>query len=413
MVEERLDRQLRIAGWNQKSLTRAKIGVVGDDDLLTSLYIMSASTLGINNLVVVAPALDTFLLETAKKMNPRVNLTCIEGYYTHPIIDGLFNDCNLIVDLSYYGLANKLSLENGFKKNIPVIRGFSYLNADDQGFKVFTYMKGREWDQLNSVISPHNMPNHHFDDGVLNIMAAGLVLEETKNLLMGRQVSEAVISYKRKKLTSIESDQGILVVGAGALGIFVGLGLAYSQFQHLTFMDPDVVDVTNLNRQVLFHDAIGMSKAETLSRRLNRFPGVKADAVVDYFNIDTDISPYRVVFDCVDNFETRIALSERCKATDKVLISGGTNPEAGQAVVYDPAKNSETPAELLGLYEIVDSREIDIKRGERTACTYHPDPSVIMTNQIIAGAMVDAYRMLLDGQNPENIFYDSTSDARI
>ncbi|MBW2192541.1 MAG: ThiF family adenylyltransferase [Deltaproteobacteria bacterium] len=374
---------------------------------------MSASTLGINNLIVVAPMLDTFLIETAKKVNPRVNLTCIEGFYTHPIMNGLFNDCNLIVDLSSYGLANKLSLEKGFRENIPIIRGFSYENADEQGFKVFTYTKGREWDQLNSVISPHSMPKNHFDDGVLNIMTAGLVLEETKNLLMDRQVSEAIISYMRKRLTAIESDQGILVVGAGALGIFVGLGLAYSQFQHLTFMDPDVVDVTNLNRQVLFHDAIGKSKAETLSQRLNRFPGITANAVVDYFDNDTDISPYSVVFDCVDNFETRIALSEKCMAEEKVLISGGTNPEAGQAVLFDPEKNGETPAELLGLYEIVESREIDTKRSERTACTYHPDPSVIMANQIIAGAMVDAYRILLGGNDPDNIFYDSTSDTRI
>ena len=71
------------------------------------------------------------------------------------------------------------------------------------------------------------------------------------------------------------------------------------------------------------------------------------------------------------------------------------------------------PAELMGLYEIVDSRDIDLNRGERAACTYHPDPSVIMTNQIIAGAMVDAYRMFLNGQHPVNIFYDSTSDAKI
>jgi len=35
-----------------------------------------------------------------------------------------------------------------------------------------------------------------------------------------------------------------------------------------------------------------------------------------------------------------------------------------------------------------------------------------MTNQITAGFMVDAYRMVLDGQEPENIFYDSTSTVR-
>ena len=80
MSEKRLDRQLRIAGWNQKALSRAKIGVVGDDDLLASLYLMSAAALGINNLVVVSPVLDRMLIEIAEKVNPRVNTTHIEGY---------------------------------------------------------------------------------------------------------------------------------------------------------------------------------------------------------------------------------------------------------------------------------------------------------------------------------------------
>ena len=75
MRQSRLDRQLRIEGWNQQALENAKIGVVGDDDLLASLFIMSASALGINNLIVLAPALNAVLVETAKKINPRFALT--------------------------------------------------------------------------------------------------------------------------------------------------------------------------------------------------------------------------------------------------------------------------------------------------------------------------------------------------
>ncbi|NIR12800.1 MAG: hypothetical protein GWN86_02130, partial [Desulfobacterales bacterium] len=72
--DDRLDRQLRIQGWDQAALDRTKIGVVGDDGLLASLYIMSASALGINNITVIAPALDETLIETAKRVNPRLNL---------------------------------------------------------------------------------------------------------------------------------------------------------------------------------------------------------------------------------------------------------------------------------------------------------------------------------------------------
>ena len=409
MIEQRLDRQLRIEGWDQNRLRRAKIGVVGDDDLLASLYVMSASALGINGLIVIAPVLDKVLNTTAEKVNPRINMTHIEGFYTHPVMDEIFTGCDLVVDLSRYGLANKLLLEKGSRDNIPVIRGFCY----EKGFKVFTYMKGREWQQLESTISPKNFPCDHFDDGALNIIAAGIVLEETKNILMNHDVSAEVISYEREALNISNSQPKILVVGAGALGVFAGLGLAYSKFNRVTFMDPDVTDTTNLNRQVLLYDAIGESKAETLSRRLNRFFGIETDARVEYFEENTDISAFDAVFDCVDNFETRIIMSEKCRTHKKILISGGTSISSGQAVIYNPAKEDVTPAELLGMYDIVDKRGEGPDRRDKASCTYQPDPSVIMTNQIIGGAMVDAYRMLLSGHAPENIFYDATGDERI
>ena len=411
--DDRLDRQLRIKGWNQAALDGTKIGVVGDDDLLASLYIMSASALGINNISVIAPVLDETLIETAKRVNPRLNLTFMEGFYTHPVMDDAFNGCSLIVDLSHYGLANKLLLEKGYRENVPIVRGFCYEKDDQQGFKVFTYKKGREWQELKHIVSPNNLPNGHFDDGVLDIIVSGIVLEETKSVLMNQKVSESIISYERSKLGSLEKDQRILVSGSGALGVFVGLGLAYSGFLNGTFLDPDVAENTNLNRQVLFYDAVGDSKAETLARRLSRFFNINAKAQIGYFKRDTDISSYNVIFDCVDNFETRIVISEKCEEQQKIMISGGTNVDAGQALFYNPAVDERTPAELLGLYDIVDKRAIDAPERVRAACKYRPDPSVIMTNQIIAGFMVDSYRMLLAGQIPINFFYDSKRDGRL
>ena len=412
MRSSRLDRQLRIEGWNQPALDNAKIGVVGDDDLLASLYVMSASALGINHIVVLAPSLDPLLVETAKKLNPRFTLTHLEGFYTHPVIDELFKGCRLIVDLSHYGLANKLLLEKGSRENIPIIRGFCYEKNGDQGFKVFSYLRGREWQELEQIISSSHLPNGHFDDGVLDTIITGIVLEETKNLLMDQDVSDDLISYARKQLNTPNDQQNILVVGSGALGIFVGLGLAYSKIQNITFMDPDVIEITNLNRQVLFYDAIGSDKAEILSERLNNLFNMDNKAQITYFNKETDITSYGAVFDCVDNFESRLVLSEKCKEQGKILISGGTSAEAGQVVIFDPIQNGATPAELLGLYDILEKRNPETYQRERAACIYQPDPSVIMTNQITAGFMVDSYRMLLDGQKPGNIFYDSKSNTR-
>ncbi|MGD9234180.1 MAG: ThiF family adenylyltransferase [Desulfobacterales bacterium] len=412
MRPNRFDRQLRIEGWNQQLLESAKIGVVGDDDLLASLYIMSASALGINHIVALAPVLDSMLVEVAQKLNRRFSLTHVEGFYTHPAMADLFNACDLIVDLSHYGLANKLLLEKGYRQKRPVVRGLCYEKNGTQGFKVFTYIKGREWQDLKQIISPHNFPIDHFDDGVLDTIISGIILEETKNLLMKQDVSDNLISYSRKQLKNSNNQKKILVVGSGALGIFVGLGLAYSGFRQMTFMDPDVVEMTNLNRQIFFYGAVGESKAKTLSTKLNVLFGIDSTHQVAYFDRNSDISSFDVVFDCVDNFESRIVLSEKCAGQGKMLISGGTSPDAGQAVIYNPMKNSVTPSELLGLYDIIEKRSPETYQRERAACIYQPDPSVIMTNQITAGFMVDSFRMLLDGQEPKNIFYDSTSNTK-
>jgi molybdopterin/thiamine biosynthesis adenylyltransferase len=412
MRSSRLDRQLRIEGWNQQALENAKIGVIGDNDLLASLYIMSASALGINHVFALAPVLDPILIEIAQKLNIRFSLTHIDGFFTHPVMAELFKDCDFMVDLSQYGLANKLLIQRGFRENTPVIRGFCHETNGHQGFKVFSYLKGREWRELEQVVSAHNLPKHHFDDAVLGTIVSGIVLEETKNLLMNQHPSDDLILYQRKKIISAYGQPRILIVGSGALGIFVGLGLVYSGFRNLTFMDPDVVEITNLNRQVLFYDAVGSYKAQTLSNKLNALFGTGSNALVAYFDRNSDIASYDIVFDCVDNFESRIVLSEKSKRHGKMLISGGTSADAGQIVTYNPVDDSVTPAELLGLYDLVEKRNPEAYHRERAACIYRPDPSVIMTNQITAGIMVDSYRMLIDGQKPANVFYDSTSSVR-
>jgi molybdopterin/thiamine biosynthesis adenylyltransferase len=363
--------------------------------------------------VVIAPALDVQLMEMAEKINPGFNLTWLNGFFTHPVLGDIFHGCQMIVDLSRYGLANKLILEKGRQGNLPIVRGFCCEGNHEAGFKIFTYLPGREWQALEEVVSPLNLPHPHADDAVLDIICAGMVLEEAKNILMGHQVSEEVIDYRRKKLAPVRTDPAIGVVGAGALGNFVGLGLAYSGLQKITFIDPDAIEITNLNRQIFFYDAIGLNKAEILAQRLNAQFGARAQSWVTYVRSATDLSPFDILFDCVDNYETKIVLSEKCEQQGKILVSGGTNIDRGQVVVYDPTQGAETPAALLGLSEIVDRRNLETYQRQKEACIHRPDPSVIMTNQIIAGLLVDSFRKLLDGQETLNIFYDAHGDHRI
>jgi molybdopterin/thiamine biosynthesis adenylyltransferase len=412
IFEARLDRQLRLEGWDQEALSRAAVGLTGDYGHLASWYVLAAAALGINRLVVVAPWLDQTLMAAARRLNPALELSWLEGCYTHPALGDLLGGCRVVVDATAWGLTNKLLLNEAHRRRRPLLRGYVYGDDRVEGFKVFTYLPGREWQELAEVAALRQLPHTAHPDAVLSLIAAGLLLEETKNLLMGREAAPELVGYERPRLAPPPLDLPLGIVGAGALGNLAALGLAYAGFTRLHFFDPDAIEATNLNRQVLFYDAIGALKAETLAARLRELFGLQTQGQAVRFDEDTDISDFVVLFDCVDNFETRLILSEKCRQAGKILISGGAGAAAGQVAAYDPAHSARTPAELLGLADIVAARREE-QSAPGPACVAQPDPAVIMTNQIIAGFMVEAFRKLLAGRAPAPLFYDANRTPRL
>src|SRR4030042_316035 len=163
--EETLDRQLRLPGWSQRALEVAETGAVVDADLLASLVVLSLSALGLKDLVVLAPGMDRNLRGIAERLNPALRICFVEGLYTHPVLEDLFTGCRAIVDLSRYGLANKLLLGKGLRDGTPVVRGFCYDGEDEQGVQGFTYVRGREWDELRGLVSEAGFPRDHSDAG--------------------------------------------------------------------------------------------------------------------------------------------------------------------------------------------------------------------------------------------------------
>ena len=419
---------MRIEGWNQEALSNAKVAVVSDDAVLCSLYVLSSAALGINTILALAPSLDDRLIKIAKEINPELNLAHVKGYYSHPGLDWMYKNFDILIDLVDNQISDKLMINTAREQHKPAIE----YSPDSQGFQIFTYINGREWSEINRIISERSLPDDYQADRALSIAVAAIILEETKNLLMGKEASKDMIEYTRMnnsknseekenistpnpelELTNLDLEKKILIVGSGALGNFTGLALAYSGFKNITFIDPDKVEETNLNRQVMFSGKVGHNKSEALAGRINELFGTSTKSIVEYFRKETEISDYDILFDCVDNFETRIVLSEACKNAEKALISGGTNIDAGQVVSYVPGITEKTPAEYLGLYDIVAGRKVEEYKRERSSCTYRPDPSVIMTNQIIGAFMVEAYKRLLCNSEAITMFYDSNSSKKI
>jgi molybdopterin/thiamine biosynthesis adenylyltransferase len=135
-------------------------------------------------------------------------------------------------------------------------------------------------------------------------------------------------------------DARALVIGAGGLGSPLAMYLACAGIGHLTVVDHDTVDLTNLQRQIAHHtDAIGQPKVESLRRTLQALnPDVGLTTLqtrADTQLLNTLVAQVDIVFDCCDNFQTRHAVNAACVHHAKPLVSGAAVQFDGQISVYD------------------------------------------------------------------------------
>ena len=133
----------------------------------------------------------------------------------------------------------------------------------------------------------------------------------------------------------------VLMVGAGGLGCPASLALAHAGVGHLTLMDPDRVDVTNLHRQLWHRGAdVGRLKVESARDELLRaFPDLSIEALAERLDADTAEALFRahdVVVDATDGTATKFLLSDAAVLTGVPLVYGGVLRMQGQAMRVDP-----------------------------------------------------------------------------
>lgn len=132
-----------------------------------------------------------------------------------------------------------------------------------------------------------------------------------------------------------------LVIGAGGLGSPAAMYLACAGVGHITLVDHDTVDLTNLQRQIAHTTAsVGSPKVDSAARTLqalNPLLQVTAHALrADAQRLDQWVAQADVVLDCCDNFKTRHAVNAACVRHQKPLVSGAAIQFDGQISVYDP-----------------------------------------------------------------------------
>ena len=318
MDEQRLDRQLRIEGWNQQSLENTSVAVLADNDV-GHFFSASAAALGVNKIRgLIQPRktnIDTALI--ARAIHPNVDLQTLPTPCVNKALYEYLGNPAILIDLNGFAMSKKMSLEWIFDNSASGVLAL----ANKETFKMYGYEKGRENELLHDVLPSNQLPKTYKVDPLLYVIGAGLILEEVKNKVMGLPFSPEVIEYRSAHVAKGDyKDKKILMIGAGALGNFVGLSLALLGVDSVEIIDPDSIEQANLNRQILFYDSIGGDKAEVLARRMA--PHVTAvKGTVHEFSKDDSVKGYDVVFDCVDNFEVRETISDVCEKEGIPLIS--------------------------------------------------------------------------------------------
>ena len=132
----------------------------------------------------------------------------------------------------------------------------------------------------------------------------------------------------------------VLVIGAGGLGCPVLQYLAAAGVGKIGIVDDDLVDISNLQRQVLFnHDDIGYSKAKVAKLKLSLLnPNIE---IIDYpnrfnsSNAENLLRGFDLVVDGTDNFSSRYLINDACVICNKILVYGAIFQFEGQVSVFN------------------------------------------------------------------------------
>jgi adenylyltransferase/sulfurtransferase len=139
----------------------------------------------------------------------------------------------------------------------------------------------------------------------------------------------------------------VLIVGAGGLGSPAAMYLAAAGIGHLVIADHDVVELSNLQRQLLHHDTdVGHNKAASAQLSLATVnPDIRVTPIGEKLQgeqLEDEVRLATVVLDCTDNFASRFAINSACVRQHTPLVSGAAIRLQGQLCVFDSG-NDKSP----------------------------------------------------------------------
>jgi tRNA A37 threonylcarbamoyladenosine dehydratase len=217
---------------------------------------------------------------------------------------------------------------------------------------------------------------------------------------MAKWQERAALLFKEEGINSLKN-ANVLVVGLGGVGSYAAEFLARAGVGNMTIVDGDVVDITNINRQLpALHSTVGMHKVELMQQRiLDINPEINLVALNEFlsperaFEIVTKDFDY--VLDCIDSVTPKLNLITAAKKKGVKIVSNmgaGGKYDASKVKVTDISKTDYCP-----LAKVVRKRlkKSGIKSGVKVVYSYErPDESSVK---------------MTDGTNFKKSFYGTNS----
>ena len=140
-------------------------------------------------------------------------------------------------------------------------------------------------------------------------------------------------------------DSHVLIIGAGGLGSPAALYLAASGVGTITLVDHDVVDLTNLQRQIAHTtERVGQPKVASAAQAMHAInPDVQVRCIQQHADealLEELVAQATVVLDCCDNYRTRQLVNAACVKHRTPLVAGAIIRFDGQITVFDPRQDT-------------------------------------------------------------------------
>ncbi|MDP6776489.1 MAG: ThiF family adenylyltransferase [Candidatus Latescibacteria bacterium] len=432
---ERYARQVMIEGWDQKRLAATTMLVIGSG-LLARLSSLLAAAMGIGRI---------FLLGDGR----------VEGVDRRFLLTDVRVGSSLVRTWAEALRRVNPEIVVEFSHDVPCSRSADYLRvphviveaSQDLGWKGEALAMARHWqtDLITAASGPRvglyrvgpTVGNGFAcfrgvrEDPLVSLVVAALLVEEVRRLRLPLGPSdlppEGPVLVSPEALhryaggTVLETGWGrgtdttdITLVGAGALGTWVGiaLGMSTEESVRLRVYDPDLVEATNLNRQVLFWDSVHKPKATALSERLTAlFPAIEARGhveAVDDGNLAAACTTDLVVCG-PDTFAARALLHRGSLLHRTSLVNGGTSAFGASVAAYVPGRS---PCLECSMRVATMARALSASE-ERARCAGTPEPSVVTSSALAGALMAYEARASLAGRPIRGVVeYDGLSCQR-